>query len=102
MGLVPILLVGWALTLLYQPTAVTPASALRHVVLLPSLLFVVAPTRRHVRGAIIHWTAFVSYPSNEWLQELRDSVAHFLGLSTHEVELRSVSTYRKFAWIVRT
>jgi hypothetical protein len=87
---------------LYQPTAVTPASAFRHVLLLPDPLFLLAPTRRHVRGAIIRWTPLVSYPSSEWLDELAGRVAHFLGLRAHEVELVDVNTYRKRARIVRT
>jgi hypothetical protein len=87
---------------LYQPTAVTPASAFRYVLLLPDPLFLLAPTRRHVRGAIIRWTPLVSYPSSEWLDELAGCVAHFLGLRAHEVELVDVNTYRKRARIVRT
>jgi hypothetical protein len=148
MGLVPILLVGWVLTVvyrwltltdecydhvkehirgdqhaghrsmrrqegagiwpraraggLYQPTAVTPARSWLHVTLFPTPLFALAPTRRHIRRARIHWTPLVSYPSDEWLDELANCVAHFLGVSMQEVELRGVNTYRKVAWIVRT
>ena len=87
---------------LYQPTAVTPANPVRHVRLLPSLLFLLAPTRRNVRGAIIRWTPLVSYPSSEWLDELAGCVAHFLGLRADEVELADVNPYRKRTRIVRT
>jgi hypothetical protein len=87
---------------LYQPTAVTPANAARHVRLLLDPLFVLAPTRRHVRGAIIRWTPLVSYPTSEWLDELAGRVAHFLGLPAHEVELADVNPYRKRTRIVRT
>jgi hypothetical protein len=87
---------------LYQPTAITPGDSWRHVVLWPTPLFVMAPTRRHIHGAIIHWTPLVTYPSTEWLEELKDCFAHFLGVSPQEVEVASVSTYRKFARIVRT
>jgi hypothetical protein len=86
---------------LYQPTAVSPGSAARHVWLLPSPLFVLAPTRRNVHGVIIRWTPLVSYPTSEWLDELAGRVAHFLGVSATEVELASVNTYRKRIRIVR-
>jgi hypothetical protein len=86
---------------LYQPTSVTPGSAARHVRLLLDPLFLVAPTRRHVRGAVIRWTPLVSYPTSEWLEELAGRVAHFLGLSAQEVELADVNTYRKRTRIVR-
>lgn len=148
MGLLPILLVGWGLTLvyrwitltddcydhvkelirgdqhaghrtirrqegagmvpkmraggLYQPTAVTPARSWRHVTLVPSPLFLLSPTRRQIRRARIHWTPLVTYPSDEWLDELASCVAHFLGVPEHEVELRGANRYRKVAWVVRT
>jgi hypothetical protein len=87
---------------LYQPTAITPARSYLHVQLLPSVLFLVAPTRRTIRGARIRWTPLVTYPSTEWLDELANCVAHFLGVAPHEVELAHVNTYRKVARIVRT
>ncbi|HZD74555.1 MAG TPA: hypothetical protein VE776_11845 [Actinomycetota bacterium] len=87
---------------MYQPTAITPAGAARHVRLLLDPLFIVMPSRRNVRGAVIHWTPLVSYPTSEWLDELGGRVAHFLGVREHEVELDDVNTYRKRIKIVRT
>lgn len=86
---------------LYQPTAVTPVSPFRHVWLLPTPLFLVLPIRRFLHGVVIHWTPLVRYPTAEWLEELTDAVAHFLGLGRDEVDLADTNITRKRARIVR-
>lgn len=86
---------------LYQPTAVTPVHPFRHVWLLPGPLFVLLPFRPFLRGVVIHWSPLVRYPTAEWLDELTDAVAHFLGLGRGEVERKDMSVIRKIAWIVR-
>jgi hypothetical protein len=86
---------------LYQPTAVTPVNPLRYVLLLPTPLFVLLPSRRSLHGAVIHWTPLVKFPSAEWLDDLSAAVAHFLGRQPDEVEIASSSITRKRARIVR-
>lgn len=86
---------------LYQPTAVTPVSPFRYVRLLPTPLFLLLPVRRSLRGAVIHWTPLVKYPTTEWLEELTGAVAHFLGLSQNEVDLADANINRKRARIIR-
>ncbi len=86
---------------LYQATAVTPVSPFRHVWLLPSPLFLLLPSRRFLRGAVIRWTPLVAYPTAAWLDELTGAVAHFLGLPQDEVDLASADIGRKRARIVR-
>lgn len=86
---------------LYQPTAVTPVNPFRHVMLLPTPLFMLLPSRRSLHGAVIHWTPLVKFPNEEWLEQLTSAVAHFLGRQPEEVELAGSSITRKRARIVR-
>jgi hypothetical protein len=90
-----------ALRGLYQPTVVTPVRPWRHVVLLPGPLFVLLPFRPFLRGVVVHWTPLVRYPTPEWLEELSDAVAHFLGLGRGKVDLAEANVTRKRARIVR-
>ncbi len=86
---------------LYQPTAVTPVHPFRHVWLLPGPLFILLPIRPFLRGVVIHWSPLVRYPTGEWLDELSDAVAHFLGVARGEVERTETSIPRKRTRIVR-
>jgi hypothetical protein len=86
---------------LYQPTAVTPVSPFRYVLLIPGPLFLLLPSRRNLHGAVIRWTPLVKFPTAEWLEELTAAVAHFLGLQQDEVDLAASSITRKRARIMR-
>jgi hypothetical protein len=93
-----------ALRNLYPPTSVTPhPSLMKYVRLRPTLaFFAFMPFRRSLHGVTIHWTPLVRYPTGEWLDELTDAVAHFLGVGRSEVERVETSVMRKSATIVRT
>lgn len=69
--------------------------------LLPGPLFVLLPFRPFLRGVTIHWTPMVRYPTPEWLDELTDAVAHFLGVGRGEVARTVTSVSRKRATIIR-
>jgi hypothetical protein len=86
---------------LYQPTAVTPVRPFCHVWLRPTLLFFVLPFRQYLRGVTILWTPLVRYPTSDWLDELTDAVAHFLGVEQSKVQRTETSVKRKRATITR-
>jgi hypothetical protein len=94
--------VGDAVRNLYQPSVVTPhPRRVKYVRLRPTLAFFVLPFRQQLRGVTIHWTPLVRYPTRDFLDELTDAVAHFLGVEQSEVERTETSVKRKCATILR-
>jgi hypothetical protein len=86
---------------LHQPTMVSLANPSRHVRLLPSPLFALMPVRQQIRGVWIWWTPLVSFPTQEWLDELRTCVAHFFGIQPDELELGNFNIRRRRVWFGR-
>jgi hypothetical protein len=86
---------------LHQPTMVSLANPARYVRLLPGPLFPLMPIRQQIRGVWIWWTPLVSYPTQEWLDQLGASVAHFLGVQPEEVERGNFNMRRRRVWFGR-
>lgn len=86
---------------LHQPTMVSLANPARYVRLLPSPLFALMPVRQQIRGVWIWWTPLVTFPSQEWLDDLRRCVAHFFGVLPEEMEPGSFNMRRRRVWFGR-
>jgi len=86
---------------LHQPTMVSLANPARYVRLLPGPLFALMPVRQQIRGVWIWWTPLVTFPTQEWLDDLGASVAHFFGVQPGELERGNFNMRRRRVWFGR-
>jgi hypothetical protein len=86
---------------LYQPTMVRPANPARHVRLLLTPRFVIAPGRDSLRGVVVHWTPLVPSPDTEWCDDLAGRVAHFLAVDSSQIRQADMNLRRRRLTITR-